>query len=102
MNEGLAAADFRRTTSSSHELDSEYADALKAHLRDPSEGTLRRGYELGRKAFADGTGILDMAAIHHATLRKVLRQVQRGDMGMLQSSQRKMLCAGAGRQLQHQ
>jgi two-component system, NarL family, sensor histidine kinase UhpB len=77
MNEGLAAAEFRRTTSSSHELDLEYADALKAHLRDPSEGTLRRGYELGRKAFADGTGILDMAAIHHATLPKVLRRAPR-------------------------
>jgi signal transduction histidine kinase len=49
-----------------------YAEALERFLSDPCEGTLRGGYEVGRKAIADGVGILEMASIHHAAMAKFL------------------------------
>ncbi len=41
-----------------------YAQALQEHLAGGGEATLRRAYELGRKAVADGLGVLDLAAVY--------------------------------------
>jgi signal transduction histidine kinase len=51
-----------------------YATGLKAYLGDPSEGLLRRAYEIGRGAFAQGKGVLEIAAMHHEALARLLRR----------------------------
>jgi signal transduction histidine kinase len=51
-----------------------YANALKVHLADASEGSLRRAYEIGRQALAQGKGVLEMATTHHDALARILRR----------------------------
>jgi two-component system, NarL family, sensor histidine kinase UhpB len=51
-----------------------YADALKGYMGDPSEGLLRRAYEIGRRAIAQGKGVLEMGTMHHEALAKILRR----------------------------
>jgi len=47
-------------------MDPEYAAALAAHLREESEASLSRAYDLGRSALARGLGILELFAIYQA------------------------------------
>ncbi len=49
-----------------------YVAALEEFFSDPCERTLRCGYEIGRQAIAEGIGVLEMAAMHHAVLAKLL------------------------------
>lgn len=49
-----------------------YVAALRSHLDDPSEATLRSAYELGRDAVASELSVLDLAALHHDALRAAL------------------------------
>lgn len=52
-----------------------YACALKGYLTRRDEAYLQRAYELGRHGLADGVGLLDLTAVHHAALA---REVRRG------------------------
>src|SRR2546427_161101 len=54
------------------ELPDRYKAALQEHLATESERSLQRAYQLGRTAFADGRGVLEMAALHHKALTAVL------------------------------
>ena len=45
-----------------------YAAALEGFFFDPCESTLRGGYEIGRKAIAEGVGVLEIASMHHAAV----------------------------------
>src|SRR3990172_701163 len=54
------------------ELAERYSAALKDYLAGAEEEALKRGYELGRKAIADGVGVLEMAAIHNNSLAAVI------------------------------
>jgi len=56
------------------ELRKQYMSALQDYLEEGKEKSLERAYELGRKAIADGRGILDMAAVHRDVLVTVLTQ----------------------------
>jgi hypothetical protein len=49
-----------------------YADALGAYLGDPSEGTLRIAYELGREAVNRQLSVLGLAVAHHEALQAEL------------------------------
>jgi two-component system sensor histidine kinase UhpB len=49
-----------------------YADALQAKLGEGGEGVLHRAYEIGRRAMADGLGLLEMATMHHEALARAL------------------------------
>ena len=49
-----------------------YTAALKEYLNGGGEATLQRAYELGRTALADGLGVLEMAALHHQAMMRVL------------------------------
>ena len=49
-----------------------YVEALRSHLDDPSEATLRTAYELGRDAVAGELSVLDVAAVHHDALAAAL------------------------------
>lgn len=50
-----------------------YATALDEYLSGGGESALRRGYELGRRAMAQGVGVLEMARMHHLALSDALR-----------------------------
>lgn len=49
-----------------------YAGTLRDYLADGGEAALQRGYELGRRAIAEGIGILDLVAMHQEALKAVL------------------------------
>ena len=57
-------------------LQAEYERALRIHLRNGSESSLKQAYECGRRALSEGRGILDMIALHQETLEKVLSEGQ--------------------------
>src|SRR5262245_66609269 len=50
----------------------DYSVALNAYLADPEEAGLERAYELGRRALADGMGVLEMATVHSRALPATL------------------------------
>lgn len=56
---------------------SEYVAALHLHVVGGGETTLREGYELGRRALAEGVSALDLAAIHHEALASALNAGER-------------------------
>lgn len=63
------------------ELRKQYMSALQDYLEEGKEKSLERAYELGRKAIADGRGILDMAAVHQDVLVTVLPQaIKQGEI----------------------
>jgi len=51
------------------ELLEEYRRALADHLEGSGEAALARAYELGRRAIAEGLGVLEMAALHQEALQ---------------------------------
>lgn len=53
-------------------LTRDYAAALGEYLADPEEAALERAYELGRRALADGLGVLEMATVHSRALPATL------------------------------
>jgi signal transduction histidine kinase len=48
-----------------------YCEALRAYLDAPDEAQRSRAYVLGRRALADGLGVLDMAAAHGEALERL-------------------------------
>lgn len=55
-------------------LQEEFTKALQEHLTKGEEAALLSGYELGRKALADGLGVLDVATLLHEALVVACRQ----------------------------
>ncbi|MBI2816597.1 MAG: response regulator [Acidobacteria bacterium] len=53
------------------QLAEQYAAALEDYLSGAGEHALHFAYELGRRAIADGVGVLDMVAIHNEALAAV-------------------------------
>lgn len=53
-----------------------YTSALQDYLDGAGEAALQEAYELGRKALADGLGVLDMAAVEHRGLVKALLRAE--------------------------
>lgn len=56
------------------QLAARYEELLEAYLADGSEAVLSQGYDLARRALVDGCGALELAAIHHHALRRVIRE----------------------------
>jgi len=50
------------------DLAERYATALRGYLAGQGEAALTEAYELGREAYGDGLGVLDMALLHHGAL----------------------------------
>jgi two-component system NtrC family sensor kinase len=46
--------------------------AVAAHLQEQSEGSLSRAYDLGRRALAQGMGILDMMALEQSVYEQLV------------------------------
>lgn len=53
-----------------------YTSALQDYLDGAGEAALQQAYELGRKALADGLGVLDMATVDHRGLVKGFLRAQ--------------------------
>ncbi|MGH7206637.1 MAG: ATP-binding protein [Nitrospiraceae bacterium] len=53
-------------------LEDQYTAALLDSIRGMGESALHQAYELGRRALAEGLGVLDMAAMYHKALAAVL------------------------------
>ena len=49
-------------------LEDQYTSALRDSILGMGESALHQAYELGRRALADGLGVLDMAAMYHKAL----------------------------------
>ena len=56
------------------DLAERYLDILHEYVRGTDETSLSHGYELARRALVDGCGILELAAIHHQTLRQLIME----------------------------
>jgi signal transduction histidine kinase len=55
-------------------LAGQYTAALQAYLKDSTEDALANAYEIGRRAFGDGFGVLEMATVHARALAAVLAE----------------------------
>ena len=51
----------------------DYRPAFLRHLSRQEESSLTAGYQLGRRALADGRGLLEVVQVHHEVLVEVLR-----------------------------
>ena len=51
---------------------SRYTHALEDHLAGGGETALHEAYELGRRALAEGRGLLDLASVHYEALMTIL------------------------------
>jgi signal transduction histidine kinase len=65
-----------KTTS---DLESLYGEALAQYLAGGEEGALHGAYEVGRLALASEVGLLDLAALHHSALIRILAGAHRQD-----------------------
>ena len=54
-------------------LEDQYTAALRDSIAGMGESSLQQAYELGRRALADGLGVLDMAAMYHKALAASFR-----------------------------
>ena len=52
----------------------QYTHALEDHLAGGGETALQEAYELGRRALAEGFGVLDLASVHYEALMTMLLQ----------------------------
>jgi len=59
------------------DLEQAYTRALEDYMSSGGEDALQSAYEIGRTALADGLGVLEMAAMHHAALTQVLQHISR-------------------------
>lgn len=56
-------------------LQDEYDAAMESYLRVGGETALKRSYDLGRQALAEGLGVLDMVAMHQHSLVKMTAKI---------------------------
>lgn len=52
----------------------DYTELLRTYLAGGREAALERAYELTRGAMAAGVGVLDMAAVHHDALHRLMQE----------------------------
>src|SRR4029077_1529171 len=50
----------------------DYLSTLQAYISHGDEAALGRGYEIGRKAMAEGKSLMDISAVHHQALQEIL------------------------------
>jgi signal transduction histidine kinase len=67
-----AAAHQAANNSQTSDFRTDYLGALRTYLSRKDEAALRRGYEIGRKAMADGKSLMDISSIHHEAMEAIL------------------------------
>jgi len=68
------------------ELGPEWISAVAAHLDDESEESLSRAYELGRRALAQGVGILDMMSLYGTVQAELVLRAPAADRARLSAA----------------
>lgn len=58
------------------DLEAAYGRVLHDYLVGGGEGALGQAYEIGRSAMAEGRGLLEVVAMHHAALGEALRSAR--------------------------
>ena len=61
----------------------DYRAAFLRSLPRQSEAALTLGYDLGRRAVADGVSLLDIVQVHHVVLEEVLTTTPPPDAGQV-------------------
>ena len=61
----------------------DYRAAFLRSLPRHNEAALTLGYDLGRRAVADGVRLLDLVQVHHTVLREVLTERPAPDAGQV-------------------
>jgi C4-dicarboxylate-specific signal transduction histidine kinase len=61
-------------------FETRYRNALTAYVQQEMEDALMDAFELGRKALAEGQGLLDLVAIHHTLLASLVEQSSNGEI----------------------
>jgi len=59
-------------TSESSAFQTDYLSALTQYISNGDEAALGRGYEIGRKAMAEGKSLMDFSTVHHQVLQEIL------------------------------
>jgi signal transduction histidine kinase len=59
-------------------FETRYRNALTAYVQQEMEDALMDAFELGRRALAEGRGLLDLVAIHHTLLASLIEQASSG------------------------
>jgi hypothetical protein len=62
------------------DLSRNYRTAFLRYLPRRDEAPLHEGYELGRRAVADGVSMLELAQVHHEVFLEVLRDTRADDL----------------------
>lgn len=62
------------------DLSRNYRTAFLRYLPRREEAPLHEGYELGRRAVADGISMLELAQVHHEVFLEVLRDTRPDDL----------------------
>ena len=60
-------------------MEARYQSALLRYLKNPEEGGLLTGYNLGRSALDEGLGLLDLAALHTSAVATALSKLTDSD-----------------------
>jgi PAS domain S-box-containing protein len=68
-------------------LADEYAAALEDCVSGAGETALTRAYDLGRRAAAEGIGVVEMALVHHEALQQVLSRTHLPEPAILLAGQ---------------
>ena len=64
----------RRTTKLETSFEDDYRSALSEYAERSGEAGLGRAYELGRRAMTERRGVVEIVAIHHQALQRILRE----------------------------
>lgn len=64
-----------------------YRAALDEYLSDCSEVTRGQGYDLGRNFLKEGVSLVELAAMHHSALSKILRSRSANGVDLLRASE---------------
>ena len=59
-------------TSERSAFQTDYLSALTQYISNGDEAALGRGYEIGRKALAEGKSLMDFSSVHHQALQEIL------------------------------
>jgi signal transduction histidine kinase len=53
-------------------FEQQYCAALRDYTENPGEAALRRAYELGRNAIAEGKSLLEIVSLHHQAIQDIV------------------------------
>lgn len=78
----------RRTTKLERSFEDDYRSALSEYAERSGEAGLGRAYELGRKAMTERKSLVEIVAIHHQALQRILREgrKEKRNGGLLRAS----------------